>query len=328
MLDRVTTSALAWLDAHAAGFRLPGDPTGAGCDPDATLKPLGELARLSGTLATLPGLTRETHRAARRLLHHAWREAGHGALFVALARAEPHATYPLEVYAPFAEAGLRHRPYEELARAHAGTRAWRAAELEPTRLLAVLQAERCLGLPPHELPEQAMRRTWLGALPEPWAFEGGSGYALTHYVFHATGWGRRPRELPDGVRDHLALWLPAWTDCCLAEERWDLAGELLATAACLPDPLPAAAEWRRLAAAQGADGALAEAGPPPAAGPGAGEPAAGEPSTGVSAAGESPAGATRAAFLGCYHATLVAAFAAGLTAARTRCLPGAAAVTE
>ncbi|WP_242578095.1 hypothetical protein [Streptomyces sp. MST-110588] len=171
------------------------------------------------------------------------------------------------MYAAFAEAGLRHDRFETFLRATVTTRAWRLTEREPTRTLAVLLAERRLALPPHCDREAAQARTWLGGLAEPWAFTTSAGYAATHHVFHLTNWGAEPRALAAAVRDHLALWLPAWLDCTVAAGHWDLTGELLAVAAMLPVPpaspapyvLPGVAQaWRALAAAQRPDGAVPE----------------------------------------------------------------------
>lgn len=299
---RVTLTTLSWLHAHRRWFRLPVGVTAPGVDHNVTLKPLGELAQLSVSIARVAAPGGRTHRLARDLLEFAWRETRQGELLAELAQAEPHATHPLELYAPFAEAGLRNRRFENFARLMVRTRSWAVTEQEPTRVLAVLRAEQRLGLrPPAETDRDtaaATRRTWLGGLPEPWAFEGRSGYALTHHVFHVTAWGSLPSGLPDALADYLTHWLPAWLDSCLEEERWDLAGELLAVCSCLPAPLPADGEWLRYAAAQAPSGAFAET-------------------------GAVPDGETREAFLACYHPTLVAAFASALTAARTPTPDGA-----
>lgn len=304
----VTLAALSWLDGHREHFRLPDDVTEAGVDHDATLKPLGELAQLSLSISRVSPPGGRVHRLARGLLEFAWEEARHGALYLEMARAEPHAAHFLEMYAPFPEAGLRHREFEAFARLMAGTRSWAATEQEPTRRLSVLRAEERLGLvtPRSSAAGEAARRTWLGGLPEPWAFESRSGYAVTHHVFHVTDWGTRPAGLPADLTEYLAHWLPAWIDTCLEGEFWDLAGELLAVASCLPTPDPPTppgedAEdtdaWRRYAAGQSVSGAFAEQ-------------------------GAVPDTAGHDTFLACYHPTLVAAFASALAAVRA---PGAAA---
>jgi hypothetical protein len=299
---RVLAGALSWLETHRDRFRLPADVTEAGVDHNVTLKPLGELAQLSLSIARVTPAGGAAHTAARGLLDFAWQETRQGQLYLELARAEPHATHPVEMYAPFAQAGLRHPAFEDFAGFMAGTRSWTATEQEPTRLLSVLRAEERLGLRRTaafaDAAETAVRRTWLGGLPEPWAFERRSGYALTHHVFHITDWGAHRAGLPHGVGRYLTHWLPAWLDSCLEEERWDLAGELLAVQACLPPEVPdeAAADadepWARYAAAQSPTGAYAEIGP-------------------------APRQDDDAAFRACYHATLVAAFAAALAVHRT-----------
>ncbi|MEE1929633.1 hypothetical protein V1J52_15815 [Streptomyces sp. TRM 70351] len=296
-LTRVRDGALDWLSAHRAHFRLPDDVTAPHVPHGTTLKPLGELAQLAA------GVLRETasgspaHVTARGLADYAWEQTREGELLHALALLEPYATHPAEIYATFAEAGYRHAGVERYVAFAAGTRYWRGTELLPTRTLAVLAAERRLGLTPHADIPDAAARTWLGGLPEPWAFEARAGYALTHYVFHLTDWGRQPSGLPAAVCDYLTAWLPAWLAACLEEEHWDLAGELLAVCASLPEPLPADTEWQTYAAAQGPDGGYAERGPAPR--------------------GQ----ITRETFLGCYHATVVAGSAAALALARPA--PGA-----
>ncbi|MCZ7414904.1 MULTISPECIES: DUF6895 family protein [unclassified Streptomyces] len=287
----VLRRALAWLDAHREAFRPP-DDAGERATPDRVVKPLGELGQLMARVRrrTEPGSVE--HARAGELLEFAWQAAGRGELFHTLALAEPHATYPLEMYAAFAATGRRHRGFEAFARFGAGTRAWRSTECQPTRALAVLEAERRLGLGPHTDPGAATAATWLGGLPEPWAFETRAGYAATHHVFHVTRWGEAPELLSADVRHYLAAWLPAWTRSCLEEESWDLAGELLAVAACLPEPSrDTDAAWRDYAAAQGPDGVVAPRGP-------------------------APTGTGEDVFLACYHPTLVAAFAAALTVDR------------
>lgn len=296
-LDRISHAALSWLHRHTADFRLPEDVTHPRIDRNVTLKPLGELAQLgvSTLRASAPGS--EQHRLSREMLDFAWEQTARGELFLTLVRGEPHATYPMEIYGSFAEAGLRHEGFEEYARFMAGTRSWRLTEHDPTRKLALLNVLRRLHVPvPDGVTADAMGRTWLGGLAEPWAFEIHAGYALTHYVFHVANWGGTPHRLPADVSEYLTLWLPAWLDSCIEHGHWDLTGELLAVAASLPDPaaVPVAEAWRAYATAQDPKGgAIAETGPPPDE-------------------------ETADTFLACYHSTLVGAFAAVLAAARLR----------
>ncbi|WP_070198578.1 DUF6895 family protein [Streptomyces oceani] len=320
--EHVSRAALSWLHGRLPRFRPPpgvADPVDTpGESRDLLLKPLGELAQLCVCVLRAAPAGSVQRRLAREMLDFAWRETGRGELFRTLARDEPHAVHPVETYGPFAEAGLRHREFEEYARFLVTTRAWSLAEEPPTRALALLNARRRLGVSyalggartadpratTDEAFAEATRRTWLGGLAEPWTFEARVGYALTHHVFHLTNWGALPEQLPPEVRDHLALWLPAWLDCCVAGRHWDLTGELLAVAAILPPPhagaVPIAEAWEAYAAAQDADGAYAELGTPPSA------------ETGQSDHDE------ERVFRACYHATVVAALAAVLAAARHR----------
>lgn len=295
---RVSRTALEWVDGHRDSFRLPDDVLDPGADVNRTLKPLGELAQLSLSIRAYSDPGSDRHRRASELLDFAWEQTRRGGLFLDLLRGEPFATYPMEIYAAFAAAGLRHSGFEELAGTVRRTRGWERIEQEPNRRLGVLNSERRVGLPPHGEPSAALARTWLGGLPEPWTFERTAGYGLTHVVFHLTDWGNAPHRMPPELGDYLATWLPAWLDTCLEAEQWDLGCELLAVAASLPDvssyPETARtveAAWARIAEVQDAAGGIPENG-------------AGRPH-------EPPRD-----FAYCYHSTLMAAFAATLADAR------------
>ncbi|WP_328538546.1 DUF6895 family protein [Streptomyces sp. NBC_00344] len=301
----VATAALDWVCDNRTGFVLPDDVLEPHTDVNRTLKPLGELAQLCTTVRHSTHPDDRLHTVAGSLVRFAWEQTGEGELLLDLVRAEPFATYPFEIYAAFAGDGLRHPGFERLAAVVAATRGWAHTEQQANRQLGLLNSERRIGLPPHTDTESVLRRTWLGALPEPWAFERASGYSLTHVVFHVTDWGKAPHRMPQDVAGYLAAWLPAWIDGCLENGQWDLGGELLAVGACLPGP-PAFSTvetcWPVIAAVQDGTGAVPEAGPPLV--PGRGDPQ------------DRPAEPPRD-FLNCYHSTLVTAFAAALTLART-----------
>lgn len=286
-LDELTAGALRWLGASRASFRLPPD-VATEADPNTTLKPLGELAEITHLIETTHP-RQDLRDAAAALFTFAWEQTGNGALFAELVRGEPLATYPVELYGIFARAGLRDAAVEALLPTTTRLRGWRVPREDHTRTLAVLRAEHRIGLPEHADFGAVLAQTGLGQLREPWALDRRAAYGVTHDVFHATDWGRARHRLPEALADYLALWVPCWLDTWLEEEQWDLVGELLAVAACLPRPAPVAGGWRRLAGAQTADGSVPETGAP----------------------------ADRAAdpFLACYHSTLVTAFAA--TLART-----------
>ncbi|MET9800935.1 hypothetical protein [Streptomyces sp. NPDC006368] len=295
-VPRMGEAALRWVSDHRDGFRLDDDALDPGTNAGLTWKPLGELAQVCVCVgrSTLPGAP--LHRLASDLLDFAWRQTEDGALLLELQRLEPWATYPLEIYAAFASGGLRHQGYEEYASSLLRTRGWRMIEALPNRLLAVINSEGRSGLPAHEEAGTVLGRTWLGSLPEPWTFERTAGYTATHVVFHLTDWGRAVHGVPPWLADYLETWLPPWVDTCLEDEQWDLGCELLAIAASLPRP-PAKAvtetAWSRVAGAQDASGALPEVG------------------------GGHGGQAGPRDFLHCYHSTLMLAFAAALTTART-----------
>ncbi len=290
LLDRIVTAALTRVDAMRPSFRLPPDVT-TDADPNLTIKPLGELAELTDVIRGCHPLP-AVRALADDLFGFTWQQTGGGELFAELVRGEPQATYPVELYGVFARAGLRHPAAEELMAATTGLRLWQLARADHTRTLNVLNAERRVGVPEHAEFAAVLARTGLGARPEPWALDLRTAYGVTHDVFHVTDWGRAPHRMPRLLADYLRLWLPAWTVNWAEERQWDLTGELLAVAACMPGAAYDPVAWRALAAAQRPDGAVPETGDGPPEG--------------------SP---PEAEFTGCYHSTLVAAFAA--TLART-----------
>ncbi|WP_308315628.1 hypothetical protein [Streptomyces sp. ISL-100] len=285
-LDRMVDDSLEWLDAAREDFRLPPNVT-ADADPNLTLKPLGELAELT-YLISASHPRDELRQVADGLFAFAWNETRDGELFTELIRGEPHATYPVEIYGVFAQAGLRNTAVEQLLPATTALRGWRVAREDHTRTLGVLNAERRIGLAPHADFDAVLELTNLGLMPEPWALDREGAYGLTHDVFHLTDWGRARGRLPRAQADYLRLWLPAWLENWLDEELWDLAGELLAVTACLPAAPYDPVAWQRLADARTADGSVPGmgAGPPP--------------------------GDRAATFTACYHSTLVTAFAGTL----------------
>ncbi|MBD0420108.1 hypothetical protein H0H10_13175 [Streptomyces sp. TRM S81-3] len=299
---RVEEAALTWLSAHRDRFALGDDALAADGRVNGTWKPLGELAQVCATVSGRIPPSDPLRPCVSGLLDFAWEQTGRGELFLRMQALEPFATYPLEVYAAFASAGLRHAGYEASAAVVARTRGWRLTEQCPTRRLGVIGAERRSGVPPHGRVSQALRRTWLGGLPEPWTFERAAGYALTHVVFHLTDWGRTARGVPPDLAAYLLHWLPPWLDTCLEARMWDLSCELLAVAASLPTAPDAAVlqdAWHRLAAAQHTSGAIPEEG--------AVHDAAHRP-------GPEP-GPEPYDFTDCYHSTLMAVYAAALTTA-------------
>lgn len=232
----VSRTALTWVCDHRDSFSLPDDVLDPRSDANLTLKPLGELAQLSHSILTHSAPGSDRHRRASELLDFAWEQTRRGGLFLDLLRDEPFTTYPLEIYAAFASAGMRHPGFEELTATVRRTRGWERIEQEPSRRLGMLNSERRVGFTPYGETSAAFARTWLGGLPEPWTFERTAGYGLTHVVFHLTDWGNAPHWMPAELGDYLAMWLPAWLDTCLEAEQWDLSCELIAVAEAFPTP--------------------------------------------------------------------------------------------
>ncbi|MFH8570159.1 DUF6895 family protein [Streptomyces sp. NPDC017993] len=287
LLDRMVGDSLGWLERARAHFRLPPNVT-TDADPNLTLKPLGELAELTQLIRTSHPRAAVRKQAAG-LFAFAWEETRDGELFAELIRGEPRATYPVELYGVFAQAGLRNTAVEELLPATTGLRSWRIAREDHTRTLGVLNAEQRIGLRPHAAFDAVLKLTGLGSMPEPWTLDRKAAYGVTHDVFHLTDWGRARGQLSGELAEYLRLWLPAWLETWLEEQLWDLVGELLAVTACLPAAPYDPVAWQRLADAQAPDGSVPEiGGAPPGPGDGA------------------------EAFTACYHSTLVTAFAGTL----------------
>ncbi|MEW2555755.1 hypothetical protein AB0957_29020 [Streptomyces zhihengii] len=295
-IGALADNALGWVSANRDGFRLGEDALAPEADVNRSWKPLGELAQVCVTVRsrTAPGTA--LHERAGELLSFAWEQTREGGLLLDLQRLEPASTYPLEIYAAFASAGLRHPGYDSYAALLARTRSWRLTEHQPNRRLGLLNSERRCGLPARDDAGAVLRSTWLGGLPEPWTFERAAGYTLTHVVFHLTDWGHDIEAVPGDVVAYLDDWLPPWLDGCLEDEQWDLGCELLAVAAALPstpDPAMLARAFAGLAGAQEESGAIPEIGPGPSGRP------------------------VRRDFVGTYHSTLMALFASVLVLARS-----------
>lgn len=257
LLHRVGDRALSWLYDNREYFRLTDEDRATGASVIERLKPIGELALNMRVLSREGVAGSRQHEKSTRLLDFAWRELLDGGNVLAeLQRDEPLSPVPLEIYATFHELGLRHPGVEagvELARR---TASWRALEMMPNRRLGLLNAERKLGLLPSGDFDEAVGRTWLGSMPEPWTVQLHIGYDLTHTVFHLTNWGENPGAVPPLIADYLSLYLPAWTEDWAVIGHWDLLGELLVVDACLPRPALDAGIWERYAAAQAPDGAM------------------------------------------------------------------------
>jgi hypothetical protein len=252
--QQVAVRAWEWLDAGIEHFALPAEVSPAQLDVAEVIKPLGELA-LAGSLVTREGAA--GHRQAQiasALVEFAWAQLRGGEVLYEAQRAKPVATYPMETYAPFVRAGYRHRALDDLLGHLTSLRA--ARELLPNRALAVFNAARVLGLPTRADPTELAARTWLGGMPEPWAVDFVTLYAMTHTVFHLTDWGAYPSGLPDHLQAYLQSWLPAWVEVYLEAGQWDLVAELLIVDLCLTDPEFYPHAWDGLVGAQHSNGLL------------------------------------------------------------------------
>lgn len=292
LLHQVGERALAWLDEHQEYFRLTDEDRATSGSVIERLKPIGELA-INMRVLSREGVAGSRQRdRSLRLLDFAWRELLDGGNVLAdLQHDEPLSPVPLEVYATFYELGHRHPGVEEGVGLARRTASWRALEMVPNRRLGLLNAERKLGLVPSADFDEAVGRTWLGQMPEPWTVQFHIAYDLTHTVFHLTNWGEAPDRLPPAMAEYLALYLPAWTEDWADLGHWDLLGELLVVDACLPRPVLDREMWERYAAAQSDSGAMP-------------------------VRQEMPEGDAATVFDQVHHPTLVAAFASAMATSR------------
>ncbi|WP_329201711.1 MULTISPECIES: DUF6895 family protein [unclassified Streptomyces] len=259
-----SSRALHWLrTAHRQGHgRLPADVTVDLSDPNNGYKPIAEAA-LAASLVLRDGVAGSCESAtAREMLDFCWAQLQEGNLLYERQLRHMMLTDPVETYAPFARAGYRHARLDELLDSFTGLRAPHAAELVPNRRLAVANARRVVRVGPEPDWSVLAADTWLGALPEPWAIDWSTGYAVTHTVFHLTDWGERPEGLPAPMRAYLRDWLPVWVDIWLEVGQWDLVGELLIVDSCIGEPVCSTAPWERLIAAQHPDGLTPRDGDP------------------------------------------------------------------
>ncbi|WP_035845349.1 DUF6895 family protein [Kitasatospora azatica] len=263
---QVADGALGWLGRMRASFALPRDLPDHEIDGNA-LKALADLALAGGTVRREAVAGEAGARTAEELLDYAWREFRFGELLLALQRQAPAASHPTEIYSLFAAAGYRHPRLDSLAEHLAGLRAAAVPEQAPNRRLAVLAANRRLGLPDPPDTADLVARSWLGGTPEPWMLDANTAHGVAHTVCHLTDYAAHPGGLPPLLQEYLHRWLPVWVEVFTETRSWDLLGELLIVAGCLDRPHGYADAWEQLALAQRPDGMLPNGVNPPPSDP-------------------------------------------------------------
>ncbi|GAA0917629.1 DUF6895 family protein [Nonomuraea longicatena] len=252
---QVAEAALSWLDGMRGSFALPTDTPDDHVLGDA-LKALAELTLATALVRREAIAGPRSADLADRLLDFCWQQVGQGELLYRLQARTPAATYPMEIYAPFAAAGYRHERLDRLAAQLYGLRAYRVVEHVPNRRLALVSAAAKIGVAVPDDLAALTGQTWLGGTPEPWMLDPSNAYGVTHTVFHLTDWGARPEGLPPQLQDYLHQWLPAWAEVYCETRLWDLLLEMLMVGTCLGRPLFSRAIWEQVAAAQRADGMM------------------------------------------------------------------------
>jgi len=260
VLERVRaigSRSLHWMYDHARDLDTPPTDTVVDVDdPGGAYKPLGETALAASLVLREKVAGPDDLAAARCLVDFAWGRLREGDFLYERQLGHNLLTDPLETYAHFVRASVRHAPMDALLAHLVGLRSTHAVEMTPDRRLAVADARRVVGLPGSPDWAALTAHTWVGARPEPWAIDWMTGYHLTHTVFHVTDWGARPELLPDEIVEYLRMWLPVWVDVWQEVSQFDLVGELLIADACLAEPACDAQGWERLEEAQREDGLL------------------------------------------------------------------------
>ncbi|GCD98642.1 DUF6895 family protein [Embleya hyalina] len=252
----IGSRALRWLHDNADFGTLPTHTVVDFNDRDGAYKPLGEAALATSLMLRERVAGPGDLAIARDLIDFAWGQFQSGNFLYERQVRHPLITDPLETYAHFTRAGLRHEQMDRLQEHLAELRSVHGIELMPNRRLAVANASRVAGVSRRFDWAALAADTWLGMTPEPWVIDWMTAYCMTHTVFHVTDWGAHPELLPADIRDYLRIWLPVWVDIWAEVAQFDLVGELLAVDACLPEPVCDAQGWQRLAAAQREDGLL------------------------------------------------------------------------
>lgn len=223
----------------------------------------------------------------------AWDQVECGDVITRLLLARPDSFCVASVYAPFHRLGFHNSRLESVLKAVSELRGTQSVGM-PAWLRLGFQHAMAQVMGTQYRPESA-GATWLLAKSEPWFINDDILYSITHEVFYASDFGRSLCQLHSDVLRYLEIWIPIWTRCYIEHGNWDITGELIMVAECLPefswdrnDPMPALLEQQ------------AESGEV----------------QGLPGAGSSLLDGTetqeQAAFYNCYHTTLVAAMAVSM----------------
>jgi hypothetical protein len=228
----------SWLSDHLDLFTISTDDTPES-DVIALMKPISELALVAAVLhqvarrSRLPRALRDFARAAGT---HSWEQLGRGELMSSYLARFPELVILATTYRSFRVLGFRHAGFERLLENTLGLRGTRALEFPPWRALDLATAVASLNLTPPWAIASIYRRTWLAALPEPWALTPSSAYSVTHTVFYMTDFGDAPNRLPAGHRAYLRRWTPAWQLFYANVQDMDLLAEMTMVMRCLREP--------------------------------------------------------------------------------------------
>jgi hypothetical protein len=161
----------------------------------------------------------------------AWSQIEQGDALVDLLAARPDLLDIVSIYANLRAWGYENSRLESWLERLWALRSTQATERPLWCRLALQYNFHRLGMAPS--PTTMAAGAWLSSSPEPWTISVDTAYATTHEVFYLTDFGRKSDELPDAMKTYVQLWLPAWIDCFIAEDNWDVTSELLMVASCI-----------------------------------------------------------------------------------------------
>lgn len=242
MRTALTNRAIAWVDEHLGEFAITNEQS----HPFYTIKPVAELGEAASLLINTGYAD-----TGRAWLEHAWAQLRRGELIKHLLRG-PDTLVQAAIYNPFYRVGLRDPDLEQAIADHASS-ASMVPILHRLPIAATLQLH---GLPSPWTLEQVIADEWATRLGSPFSLSATDLYMVTHIVFYATEYARKPSALTDTQSSYLRQWMTVWIDDLRIHGQLDLIAELVTAHHCVNSSCVAPKTWEVLAANQRADGSV------------------------------------------------------------------------